>query len=95
MRENELSVFSKVGVIVLVALAFAAAFVNIANGVVVNPRAFWIVVAGLVLFLIGKGSVIARGRWISFGTGLMSENMANLYRLGYWLMAVGILVTFA
>jgi len=24
----------------------------------------------------------------------MSENMANIYRLGYWLMVVGILVTF-
>jgi hypothetical protein len=32
---------------------------------------------------------------LSFGTAAMSENMANLYRLGYWLMAVDILVTFA
>ena len=95
MRENELSLFSKAGIVALITLAFAAAFANIANGVVVNPRAFWIVLAGLLCFSIGKGSVIAQGKWISFGTGLMSENMANLYRLGYWLMAVGILVIFA
>jgi hypothetical protein len=95
MRENELSLFSKVGITVLVALGFLAAIWNVANGSVAHPRAFWIVLAGLVLFLIGKVSVIARGRWVSFGTWPMSENMANVYRLGYWLMAVGILVTFA
>ena len=95
MRENVLSVVGKVGVVVLLVLAFAAAFASMANGVVVNPRAFGIVLAGLLCFLIGKGSVIAQGRWITFGTGPMSENMANFYRIGYWLMAVGILVTFA
>ena len=95
MRENKLTLFSKIGVVALLALAFVAALANIANGVVVNPRAFGIVLAGLLCFLIGKGSVIAQGKWVSFGTGLMSENMGNLYRLGYWLMAVGILVTFA
>jgi hypothetical protein len=95
MREHQLSLFSKLGVVVLVALAFAAALVRIADGVVGNPRAFLIVLAGLCVFLIGKGSVIAGGQWISFGSRHMSENMANLYRLGYWLMAVGILLTFA
>lgn len=32
---------------------------------------------------------------MSFGTSLMTSRMANLYRLGYWLMAVGALITFA
>jgi hypothetical protein len=50
-------------------------------------------IVGLLLFLTAKISVI-RKRKISFGTGLMSEGMANLYRVGYWLMIVGILVTF-
>ena len=95
MRENELSLFSKVGITILVALGFLAAVMNIANGRVPHPRAFWVVLAGLALFLIGKMSVIAQGRWVSFGTWPMSESMANVYRLGYWLMAVGILVTFA
>jgi len=95
MRENELSLFSKVAITALVALGFVGAILNIANGRVAHPRAFWIVIAGLVLFLIGKRSVIAQGRWVSFGTWPMSETMANAYRLGYWLMAVGILVTFA
>jgi hypothetical protein len=93
-KENELSLFGKVGLVALIALGFVAAVANIAKRVVVNPRAFWIALAGLVFFLIGKASVIAQGKWISFGPGLMSENVANLYRLGYWLMAVGILVTF-
>ena len=95
MRENELSLFSKVGITILVTLGFLAATLNIVKGSVAHPRAFWIVLAGLVLFIIGKMSVIARGRWVSFGTWPMSESMANVYRLGYWLMAVGILVTFA
>jgi hypothetical protein len=95
MRENEFTAFTKVGVWVLVALAFLAAIWNIVHGAVRNPGAFWIVLAGFVLFAVGKVSVIAKGRWISFGAGVMSANMANMYRLGYWLMAVGILVTFA
>ena len=94
MKENELTPVGKAGVVVLVTLACVAAISNIANGTVMNPRAFRIVLAGLVCFVIGKVSVIAQGRWVSFGTGLMSENMANIYRLGYWLMVVGILVTF-
>jgi hypothetical protein len=32
--------------------------------------------------------------WINFGTKRMTENMANLYRLGYWLMIVGVVYTF-
>ena len=95
MRENKLSLFSKVGITVLVALGFLAAILNIVNGSVPDPRAFGIVLTGFVLFIIGKLSVIAQGRWVSFGTWPMSESMANVYRLGYWLMAVGILVTFA
>ena len=62
MRENELSLFSKVGIAVLVAAGFVAALLNIAKGSVVHPRAFWIVLAGLILFMIGKVSVLARGR---------------------------------
>jgi len=50
---------------------------------------------GFVLFAVAKTSVVAQQRWITFGTRTMSENMANVYRIGYWLMAVGILATFS
>jgi hypothetical protein len=53
-----------------------------------------IVLIGFLLFLVGKLSVILHKQRISFGTRLMSERMANCYRLGYWLMAVGVLITF-
>jgi hypothetical protein len=94
MRENELGPLGKVGITVLVAAWSLAAVANIVGRRVAHPQAFWIVVAGLLLFLVGKVSVIARGRWMSFGSWPMSEGMANAYRVGYWLMAVGILFTF-
>jgi hypothetical protein len=54
-----------------------------------------IVLLGFGLFSLAKLSVILHRQRISFGTRSMSARMANAYRLGYWLMACGMLVTFA
>jgi hypothetical protein len=93
--ENELSFFGKAAVIIL--LVIPASFITVRNiiiGEVANPYAFVICIVGFLLFLISKVSVFRKGALVSFGTKRLSENMENLYRLGYWLMAVGLIFTF-
>jgi len=68
--------------------------INIIKGEVAHPYAFVICLVGFALFLISKISVLIKGKLISFGTKQLSENMANFYRLGYWLMAIGLILTF-
>ena len=94
MRESELSLFSKSAIVLLVAFMVFGAAVNIARGEVRHPMAFSLVGLGFLLFLIAKLSVVWCKKWVSFGTSQMTENMANAYRFGYWLMVVGILFTF-
>lgn len=93
MKENKLSRFGKLFIYLLFFLWVASAVINMKRGHVNHPGAFGVAIVGLSFFLIAKASVIRRKK-ISFGTALMSEGMANLYRLGYWLMIVGILITF-
>lgn len=92
--DEELAPLGKVGILLLLALAAITAAFHIATGQVPTPGAFWITGLGFALFASAKIAVIARGRWISFGTGAMSDGVANLYRAGYWLMILGVLVTF-
>ncbi len=94
MRENELSLFGKVAIVLLVVWMTVGAALNIARGEVRHPVAFFVVLVGFILFLVAKLSVISRKKRISFGTSKMTENTANAYRVGYWLMIVGILFTF-
>ncbi len=94
MKENDLTPFGKIAILLVVLLIFASVGTNIIQGNVSHPAAFWITIGGFILFVIAKLSVILHKRWVSFGSSLMTENMANLYRLGYWLMAVGVLLTF-
>jgi hypothetical protein len=94
MRDNEFSPIGKAAVMIGLIFAAVAAVANIAAGEPQHPLAFFAVLAGFILFLTAKLSVIARKRWISFGTTLMSPGMANAYRLGYWLMIAGTLATF-
>jgi len=94
MKENEFSPVGKVAAGGLVAFMVVAAGVNIARGDVRHPFAFVVVALGFTLFLTAKLSVVLRKKWVTFGTGLMSGDMANLYRVGYWLMVVGVLATF-
>jgi hypothetical protein len=93
--ENELSFVGKAAVIILLVVpVFFITVRNIIIGVVVNPYAFTICIVGFLLFLISKISLFRKGSLFSFGTKRLSENMKNLYCLGYWLMAVGLIFTF-
>jgi len=67
---------------------------NIFLGQVEHPYAFAMCILGFILFLFSKISSFRKGIFISFGGRYLSENMLNCYRLGYWLMAVGIIFTF-
>ena len=87
--------FLKIVIWLTLAALGIGAIVNIYYGNVTNPKAFLVVLVGFILFAISKLSVILKNKKISFGTKPMYENMANLYRLGYWLMIVGLLATFA
>lgn len=93
--ENELSFVGKAAVIILLVIPVVTITVrNIIIGEVANPYAFAICLVGFLLFLISKISLFRKGVLVSFGTKRLSENMANLYRLGYWLMGIGLIFTF-
>ena len=95
MKENELSVFGKVAVVLLLVMGLIVPAVRgLAKGEVQHSWAFWLVIVGFLLFVVAKLSAMYRTQWISVGSHRMTNNMANLYRLGYWLMAVGTLLTF-
>lgn len=95
MKENQiLWIGEAVLAIFLITAAAVIAFMNIVRGRVPHPRAFLIVALGFLFFMIAKISVIKRGSLFSIGTRNMGQNMANLYRVGYWLMFVGCLLTF-
>jgi len=85
MKDHHISRLGKSAVVLLVFIAIVSAIINITRGYVGHPAAFSIIIAGFLLFAVSKFSVI-RKKWISFGPGFMTENMANVYRLGYWLM---------
>jgi hypothetical protein len=92
--ENELSRFGKIAVIFFVILLIFITIQNLTKREVSHPYAFIVILAGFALFLISKLSLFIKGTWINFGTKNLSENMANLYRLGYWIMAIGLILTF-
>jgi hypothetical protein len=93
--ENELSFVGKAAVIILLVVpVFFVTVCNIIVGEVANPYAFIICIVGFLLFLISKISLFRKGSLFSFGTKRLSQNMGNIYRLGYWLMAVGLIFTF-
>ena len=94
MKGNELSPIGKKATIIIITLFFISAIINILRQEVPHPFAFIISMIGFVLFFIAKVSVIRNVKLISFGTKYMTENLSNAYRLGYWLMIVGILFTF-
>ncbi len=93
--ENEFSRPTKFALTLLVILPTIAITIHhIFTGEVKNPYAFFITLLGFILFSVSKVSVILKKKWITFGTKQLTENMANLYRIGYWLMVVGIILTF-
>ena len=94
MKENELSRVGKVTTVLFIFVVAISAIGNIYHGHVKHPSAFFVVLLGFVVFTVAKLPVILHKKLISFGSSLMTENMANVYRLGYWLMIVGLLFTF-
>jgi uncharacterized membrane protein len=99
MKENELSRPGKFLVslllLMLVVGAGISAVYNVMHGTVHQPRAFAIVLLGFVCLAIAKISVIRHARLVSFGTRVMTEDQANFYRVGYYLMGLGFIFTFA
>jgi hypothetical protein len=99
MKENELSRPTKflvsVGLLIFLSLAGVSAIQNVTHGVVHQPRAFIVVLIGFLCFAFAKLSVIRHKRLVSFGTRVMTEDEANFYRIGYYLMGLGFIFTFA
>jgi uncharacterized membrane protein YoaK (UPF0700 family) len=94
MKENEFSPIGKAATILLITLIAISAVINILRHEVPHPFASIISLVGFTLFFIAKVKVIRNVKIISFGTKYMTENLSNVYRLGYWLMIFGILLTF-
>jgi len=94
IKENKPSNYLKILSWLLIVVIGIGALLNIYLGNITHPKAFFVVLIGFISFVIGKLSVILKKQKISFGTKLMTENMANLYRVGYWLMIVGLIATF-
>lgn len=49
---------------------------------------------GFVLFFKAKWSLVKNGTLISFGSGLMTKTNRFMYRGGYLLMGIGLIITF-
>jgi fumarate reductase subunit D len=93
--ENEMSLFGKAFVIIAIVVPVIILVVrNVLLGHVDQPYAFAICIIGFFCFLISKLSLFRKGVLFSFGRKRLSENMGNLYRIGYWLMAFGLVMTF-
>ena len=99
MKENELSkpvkIIVGVGVVIMIGVAAKDAAQNAVDGAVTRPWALGMVLIGLICFLLPKVAVVRNRQLVSFGTGLMTNQQANFYRLGYFLMGLGILLAFA
>ena len=98
MKENELSKPAKIIVGVGLLLLFASAAViaarNVLRGEVGQPSAFAIMLIGFACFFFPKLLVIRKKQLVSFGARLMTQDQANFYSLGYYLMGLGFLFTF-
>ena len=54
-----------------------------------------VVLVGFACFAVAKLSVIRRGIWTSFGSQAMTKWWKRLYRVGYALMALGVVLVMA
>lgn len=92
---NEFTSISKYIVYIALFFIFAYAGINVFNGTVNNPKYFFVIIFGAVLVIAPKMYVIIKlKKRISWGGKDMPNWMANIYRVGYWIMAVGFLITF-
>ncbi len=96
MKHNRISWIGNGAFVILCILGlFIIAVRNMIRGHVNHPMSSLIILLGLSLFSVAKASVIKREGLFSFGTKNMNQAMANLYRIGNFLMFVGFLFTFA
>jgi len=95
MKENRILWIGEAVFVILIILgSIIIAVRNMIRGQVVNPMASLIILLGVFLFCIAKISVIKSNGLFTRGTKNMSQAMANLYRIGYWMMFVGFLLAF-
>jgi hypothetical protein len=95
MKENQILWIGEAALAIFILIVVSAiAIVNIIRGNVPHPRMLLIVAVGFIFFAVAKASVFKRGTLFSIGTKGMSQAMANLYRVGSWLIFVGCLFTF-
>ena len=95
MRENQ---FSRVGQISALLLLYAAvlapAISNLCRLRVTASEAFGLAIIGAAMLTVAKVSLFKRGQWVSFGDRRMTPAMSNCYRLGYFFIGWGIILTF-
>ncbi len=94
IKENKAGLAAKTTAYCLLIYLVVSALSNVARGNVSHPYSFVVVIIGFCCVVLSKTPSFKKGKKIYFGTKNLSENMSNLCRLGYWLMAVGILTTF-
>ena len=94
-KENRFSIFGRSAVYVSLVFAAYSVVLNILAGKVSIPSAFFLVLAGFVFFLIPKLLVKKTEGVFGFGSKNMSNKLANSYRFGYWMMFLGIGLTFS
>lgn len=59
-----------------------------------NLAAFSVSIIGFVLLVISKKDQINRKEFFKFGSNGMSENDKKIYKISYFLMIIGLLITF-
>ena len=95
MRENVLSRPTRIMVLLFLTLTVVLpAAQNLVALRARLPLAYLLVIPGFALLLVAKTSLFRAGTWISFGDGKMSQSMSNFYRVGYYLIFWGVLLTF-
>ncbi len=92
-KENKPGILTKVFSIGLFFVLALKSVMNVSTGNHIRPWGYIVVLIGFVIFAVSKYSAIKKVH-ISFGTKSMTGNMANLYRLGYWLMVLGFLIVY-
>jgi glucan phosphoethanolaminetransferase (alkaline phosphatase superfamily) len=81
--------------IVLVVIGLIVAIIGpslLRNPSIIIFFPFFLLIAGLACLVISKISLYKKRIWFSFGSGLMSKGYANLYKVAYVLIGVGVLL---
>ena len=93
-RENKGSLLLRMSVYLGLSICLLSSMRNLCLGEVEDPCGFFVIIIGFVFFVVPKLLEKRAGDIFSFGGKNMSQGQRNSYRFGYWLMAVGFLLTF-